>query len=84
MQSQFQLGQVVSAPEFTDCFGKPALGYPYLIVTDVRLIDSMVSMRPYYRVTARNRWEMVEGAERFFVDADPFAHTTPCWQKESN
>jgi hypothetical protein len=66
---RFQLGQMVKAIAFVDCFKRDNPEVSNLIVTEMRLIDS--GLPPYWRIKAesleKNNNSYVEGAERFFA-----------------
>jgi hypothetical protein len=66
---RFQLGQMVKAIAFVDCFKRHNREISNLIVTEMRLIDS--GLPPYWRIKAesleKNNNSYVEGAERFFA-----------------
>lgn len=69
----FELGEIVAMPGFTDCFGKVHPRVEMLVVTERRLIETKeraeFSMPPYWRIKAAYNSEgfnWYEGAERYF------------------
>ena len=70
---KFQVGEIVSKPAFTDCFGKLQPRIELLRVVECNLIDTKeradFRMAPYWRikaVTDAQGFGWHEGAERYF------------------
>ena len=64
--SMFQVGNLVTATEFTDCFGKYHPAISPLTITDVRLV--VCDTFSYFRIKAvgdGSNW--VEGSEQYFT-----------------
>lgn len=64
---EFGVGQTVTRPAFTDCFGVNQERIEGLKIERIALVPATgPDMKPYYRILAANQTMTIEAAERFF------------------